>query len=258
MLRLEPDSMAKKRSTTAAPQKRRSKSPAKRSASTQRLERRLLLAAFVLLAFLALWSWLGGGAGQATQWRDTWQQRPVPVAAAEGRRVGIIAGHSGNDSGAICEDGVIEQETVAQIAERVADRLRRAGAAVDVLEEYDARLEGYVADALVSIHADSCIERSGFKTARSQASRQPEVEDRLLGCLNSTYAAATGLTFDFNSITADMTGYHAFGRIAPQTPAAIIEVGFLRGDQKLLVEQADLPARGISDGVLCFLEAEPR
>jgi N-acetylmuramoyl-L-alanine amidase len=189
--------MAKRRTTTTAPQKRRSKSSTRaRSASSQRLERRLLMAAFVLLALVALWSWLGGSQGQMTQWGEAWQQRPLPVAAAEGRRVGIIAGHLGNDSGAICEDGITEQETVAAIAERVAERLRRAGAEVDVLQEYDTRLQGYVASALVSIHADSCIERSGFKTARSQASGQPTVEDRLVSCLNDAYAAATGLAFD--------------------------------------------------------------
>lgn len=248
--------MAKKRSTTAAPQKRRSKSSARtRSASSQRLERRLLMAAFVLLALVALWSWLGGSQGQLTRWGEAGLQQQVPVAAAEGRRVGIIAGHLGNDSGAICEDGVTEQGTVAEIAERVADRLRRAGAEVEVLQEYDARLQGYVASVLVSIHADSCIDRSGFKTARSQASSQPTVEDRLVGCLNDAYAAATGLVFDPNSITTDMTDYHAFKRMAPQTPAAIIEVGFLGGDQRLLM-QADLPARGIAEGILCFLESQ--
>lgn len=249
--------MAKRRSTTAAPQKRRSKSSARaRSASSQRLERRLLMAAFVLLALVALWSWLGGSQEQMVQWGEAWQQRPVPVAAADGRRVGIIAGHLGNDSGAICEDGVTEQETVAEIAERVADRLRRAGAEVDVLQEYDARLQGYVASVLVSIHADSCIDRSGFKSARSQASGQPGVEDRLVGCLNDAYSAATGLAFDANSITTDMTDYHAFRRVAPKTPAAIIEVGFLGGDQRLLM-QAEVPARGIAEGVLCFLESQP-
>jgi N-acetylmuramoyl-L-alanine amidase len=219
------------------------------------LERRLLMAAFLLLALVALWSWLGGSQGQTAQWREAWQQRPVPVAAAEGRRVGIIAGHLGNDSGAICENGVTEQETVAEIAERVADRLRRAGAEVDVLEEYDTRLQGYLASVLVSIHADSCIDRSGFKTARSQASGQPAVEDRLVACLNDAYAAATGLVFDPNSITTDMTGYHAFKRVDPQTPAAIIEVGFLGGDQRVLA-RADGPARGIAYGVLCFLESQ--
>jgi N-acetylmuramoyl-L-alanine amidase len=53
-----------------------------------------------------------------------------------------------------------------------------------------------------------------------------------------------------------MTGYHAFRRVSPRTPAAIIEVGFLGGDQRLLA-QAEAPARGIADGVICFLESQP-
>ncbi|MEZ4770599.1 MAG: hypothetical protein R2844_19525 [Caldilineales bacterium] len=137
-----------------------------------------------------------------------------------------------------------------------ADRLRRLGADVDLLAEYDDRLNGYQADALVSIHADSCIDRSGFKVARSDTSVIPDVEDRLVGCLMQSYGDATGLGFDSNSITPDMTQYHAFKRVASATPSAIIEVGFLGGDAGVIVRQPALPARGIANGIVCFLEGQ--
>jgi N-acetylmuramoyl-L-alanine amidase len=182
--------------------------------------------------------------------------RPADRAALEGRRIGVISGHSGFDSGAICEDGRLEVDTVARIAENVARRLQRAGAQVDLLAEYDARLDGYTADALVSIHADSCIERSGFKVARWADSPIPAVEDRLVRCLTERYAEATGLAFDAYTITQDMTAYHAFRKLAVQTPGAIIETGFMGGDWNLIGRRPAVAADGIVDGLVCFFNGE--
>lgn len=173
-------------------------------------------------------------------------------------RVGVIAGHAGSDSGAVCEDGLQEVDVNRSIAERVAALLREDGFQVDELAEFDVRLNGYRADALVSIHADSCNipGRSGFKVARAESSYIPEAEDRLLACLKDNYGRVTGLPFDPNSITYDMTRYHAYYEIDPTTPAAIIETGFLHDDRALLTEQPDLVAKGIVEGLLCFLEEQ--
>ena len=65
----------------------------------------------------------------------------------------------------------------------------------------------------------------------------------------------TGLKLH-NSITADMSSYHAFGEINPDTTAAIIEVGFLNLDRKILTEKPDLIAKGITDGIMCFINNE--
>jgi len=135
-----------------------------------------------------------------------------------------------------------------EIAERTADRLRRAGARVDVLEEYDPRLSGYTADVFVSIHADSCESSlSGFKVARVEQSAVPQVEDRLVDCLWERYGDITGLAAHPGTITYDMRDYHAFREIHPQTPGAIIEVGFLGGDRRLLTTQPELVARGVAE-----------
>ena len=51
-----------------------------------------------------------------------------------------------------------------------------------------------------------------------------------------------------------MTEYHAFYEIEPQTPGAIIEIGFMAADRRLLTRRQDRVAQGIVDGLICFLE----
>jgi len=172
-------------------------------------------------------------------------------------RVGLVAGHSGYDTGAVCPDGLTEAEVNLAIAREVAVLLNRRGYGVDLLEEYDDRLTGYRAHALISIHADSCEVpgATGFKVARVTDSAIPEAEDRLVACLYQEYEAVTRLPRHPSSITDDMTSYHAFREIDRSTPGAIIETGFLLDDYDLLTNRPKLAARGIAAGVVCFLEA---
>lgn len=177
---------------------------------------------------------------------------PLPI------RVGIVAGHAGYDPGAVCPDGLTEAEVNMAVARIVVDVLQQMGYQVDLLDEFDTRLTGYRADALVSIHADSCEVpgASGFKVARITHSAIPEAEDRLVDCLYREYEATTGMARHPNSITDNMTNYHAFREIDSLTPGAIIETGFLLEDHAWIVRRPRLVARGIANGVLCFLSAE--
>jgi N-acetylmuramoyl-L-alanine amidase len=180
------------------------------------------------------------------------------VSAAFAKEVALISGHAGN---AVCADAdgntlVTEAEVNAAVTEQVARQLRRAGADVLILEEFDPRLAALQADVLVSIHADSCIEASGYKAAHQAATSILTEVERLVACLDQHYPAVTGLTHHPNTITHNMTDYHAFRVIDPQTPAAIIELGFLGGDQDLLVNRPTVAAQGVTDGILCFLQAE--
>jgi N-acetylmuramoyl-L-alanine amidase len=181
-------------------------------------------------------------------------------ATATGRRIGIVSGHRGNDTGTVCADGLTEAEVNFDHAIRVATALRTRGYVVDVLDEFDPRLKNYTASALLSIHADSCDYinelATGFKAARVLDSKVPQEEDRLVACIRARYGAATGLRFNANTITFDMTKYHAFYEIAPQTPAAIIETGFMNLDRATLTKRGDTVAKGIVDGLLCFLNRE--
>jgi len=144
---------------------------------------------------------------------------------------------------------------------RVAGMLRSQGYTVDILDEFDARLKGYYAALLLSIHADSCTYindlATGYKVARVLDSKIPQAEDRLVGCIRAKYGASTGLHFHQNTVTFDMTKYHAFYEIDERTPAAIIETGFLFMDRTVLTRRQDLVAQGIYDGLLCFINNEP-
>jgi N-acetylmuramoyl-L-alanine amidase len=175
--------------------------------------------------------------------------------------IGVVAGHWGSDTGATCPDGLTEVEINLDVAQRVVYILQALGYHAGLLAEFDPRLEGYQADAIVSIHADSCVEyphatppASGFKVARVEDSLVPEAEDRLVACLAQCYAARTGMYFHANSITYDMTRYHTFYEIDGRTPGAIIEIGFMLNDRHLLTQRADLVAQGIVDGIVCFIE----
>ena len=174
--------------------------------------------------------------------------------------IGILAGHTGNDFGAVCDDGLTEVSVNEDTALRVKSILEQQGYVVDLLAEFDPRLKGYKAAALVSIHADTCEfideNATGFKVAGSQAGTAADASQHLTQCIVERYAARTGLPNHSGSITWDMTGYHAFNEVDPSTPVAIIETGFLYLDRTFLTQHADLVAQGIADGILRFLRNE--
>ena len=162
-----------------------------------------------------------------------------------------------DDTGAVCEDGLMEVTITQAVANRVAYLLDRQAVQVQVLDEYDKRLAGLQVDALVSIHVDSCVPLSGYKVASPAMTAIADEDDRLVACMEDSYAAATGLPFHSNTVTHNMTGYHAFQRVAETTPGAIIELGFLGGDREILENGQGKLARGVSDGILCFLRNDP-
>ena len=182
--------------------------------------------------------------------------RLLPSDFFSGPQVAIISGHRGFDSGAMCKDGLMEALVNEEIATRVVASLREEGVSAMLFNEYDPRLQGLHARALVSIHADSCIEQSGFKVASAEATVIPEEDQLLVSCLREKYSEATGLAFRPTAITKDMTRYHAFQRVTDDTPGAIIETGYLGGDRDLLVNEPDKVARAIAAGVICFLDKQ--
>jgi N-acetylmuramoyl-L-alanine amidase len=179
--------------------------------------------------------------------------------------IGIVAGHyssdpNKHDPGAVCPDGLEEEQVNYDIAYLVFQKLTALGFQVDLLQEWDPKLMGYKAMALVSIHNDSCQyiddNATGFKVASAIASAIPENDSRLTNCLIDRYQKDTGMKFHYNTITPDMTYYHNFYEINSQTPAAIIEAGFLNLDRTMLTEHKDIVAQGIVDGILCYIRNE--
>lgn len=200
--------------------------------------------------------------------------RPSPAEGAEANsalenqasnqdfHIGLVVGHWGHDVGAICPDslgGHREVDINYTVADLTRQFLQAEGIQVDLLKEFDNQLEDYQANALISVHADTCEyipeNGSGFKIAETVENKRPEQAARLLACLENRYAAATGLRKD-TRLTADMTLYHAFNEISGETPGVIIETGFMNQDRELLTKHPELVARGITEGVLCFLNRE--
>ncbi len=173
------------------------------------------------------------------------------------RRIGIVSGHRGpqNDPGAVCPDGLTENSINYNVASRVVVKLRELGYTVDLLEEFDSRLQDYAADMLISIHANDCRDyggASGFLVAYSEARPQDGLDNRLMECIAQAYGAKTGLDRRFG-LTRDMTDYHIFREIAIRTPGVILELGFMRDDRAILTEDPELLVDGVIDGVLCYL-----
>ncbi|MCE1255759.1 MAG: hypothetical protein LWX83_19690, partial [Anaerolineae bacterium] len=75
-------------------------------------------------------------------------------------------------------------------------------------------------------------------------------------CLVDRYSTITNLPYHANTVTDDMSQYHAFGEIDPSTPAVIIETGFLNLDRQILTEHTDQVAEGVTAGILCFTRNE--
>ena len=184
---------------------------------------------------------------------------PTPTARPR-PLIGIVAGHWGNDSGAVCPDGLTEVEINLEVATRAKEILIAEQYDVDLLEEFDERLEGYQALALVSIHVDTCQfidnNATGYKVAAALSTSSPEKANRLVACLSNRYQQTTGLRFHPGSVTSDMSSYHAFNEIHSDTTAAIIEIGFLNLDRQILTNQPDLLAEGIAQGILCYIRNE--
>lgn len=174
-------------------------------------------------------------------------------------KIGIVSGHWGNDSGAVCENGTTEAEINLKIATLVQQKLSALGYETDLLNEFDPRLTDYQAAMLVSIHNDSCDyindQATGFKVAAAVSARDNNLANRLAACLRDRYQRTTGLPLH-DSVTNDMSYYHAFDEISPNTSAAIIETGFLNLDYKFLTEQTNVVADGVEKGILCFINNE--
>lgn len=240
----------------------------KKTRSVRALQSTIIVAVFLATLFTALPSRGLASGDFYDRLSVILTPRPVdgaPLAAQPQLRVGIVAGHAGNDPGAVCIDGngeatLTEADVNLEIAAIVQQKLIERGFQVDLLREFDSRLNGYRALAIISIHNDSCEyindEATGFKVAAALNTPDVNRANRLTACLVDRYQHMTGLTFHSGSITGDMREYHAFREIDPTTVAAIIETGFLNLDRELLTKQTDRVAAGVVDGILCFANNE--
>ncbi len=241
------------------PRPRRRKSVSPRALSTTLLIAILLATLFTTITPAGMFT--GGFSDQLAVLLTAQPDNAGVPGAVNGPaiRIGIVSGHWGNDSGAVCPNGTTEADVNLKIATLVQQKLTALGFETDLLEEFDKRLTGYHAAALISIHNDSCDyindQATGFKVAAAMSTRDLNLANRLAACLRDRYQRTTSMPLH-NSVTNDMTLYHAFDEISPSTTAAIIETGFLNLDYKILTEQPDLVATGIVNGILCYINNE--
>ncbi|MFH1446664.1 MAG: N-acetylmuramoyl-L-alanine amidase [Chloroflexota bacterium] len=239
--------------------------------STWRIIQTVISAAFVVATLFTIWMpsslvsiSLGERMSEAILAEnlasDTLGTPESALDAFPNNRIGIVVGHLGYDSGAVCSDGLQEVDVNNRIATLVQKRLIELGYQVDLLEEFDERLNDYRGIVLLSIHADSCNYindlATGFKIAAALSEKKFDESSRLLNCISERYGTVTGLPYHYQSVTNDMTYYHAFNEINPGTTAAIIETGFLNLDRQILTENPDLIAEGIVAGIQCFINNE--
>ena len=84
--------------------------------------------------------------------------------------------------------------------------------------------------------------------------------------MREEYAKATQMDYDATHVSRQMSGYFAYNwsryqhAVSPYTPGTILEMGYLSNDddRALMVEQPDVIARGIANGLLRFLNETPR
>lgn len=201
------------------------------------------------------------------------QTTPLPTEE-EVVRIGIIAGHSGApqdasfevDPGAVCDDNLdgiadlTELEINIEVAQLVANQLLERGYEVDLLSEFDSRLDGYRADALLSIHTNDCgnygFGGTGFNATGPNARGSLfGADEAFVRCVITNYQQVTGLDRHYG-LTEDMTSYHTFREVSVDTPVAIIEIGFMFADRQFLTNDRATIATGITQGMLCFLEPD--
>ncbi len=253
---------------TAAP---KSSAPLLKTGTTWQALRIVLGGALIVATLFTVWT-------PSSLLAESLQERMARALAASGKtsltqtaaagvpagfptnKIGIVVGHRGNDSGAVCPNGLTEVEINSNVAAFVQKKLTKMGYEVELLDEFDARLAGYQAGLLLSIHSDSCEyyndNATGFKVAAALSASKGDNATRLVSCLADRYQKETGMQYHYQSITDDMTSYHAFSEIDPLTTAAIIEVGFMNLDQDILTRKPEKLADGIIAGLRCYLNNE--
>lgn len=187
---------------------------------------------------------------------------PTPVATPNWHyRIGILSGHRGKDSGAVCEDEygypeIQEVDINFAVAQRVVAKLKADNFAVDLLDENDPRLDNYQGTALVSIHANTCYDFgelvTGYIVAKAEARPDVGSDTLLRECVAINFGTLVPLERSF-VLTVDMTNYHVFRTIHPLTPAVILEMGYMLADREVLENEPDLLAQAITNGIYCYL-----
>ena len=174
------------------------------------------------------------------------------------KQIGVLAGHWEDNPGEVCADGVIESDVNYDIATRVVALLEEEGYQPELFSEYDLDFLNYEGAAFIALYSGSCAEdplpSSGFAIGGSYDATNPDEIDNLATCISKEYQDGTSLPFTYEVINADHTSYHIFRDISSVTPAVRLEMGSLKTDRQVLIDQAQSTAEAIVSGIMCYLE----
>ncbi len=194
---------------------------------------------------------------------EVYSEKMPTLLPNEQSRIGIVSGHWGYDSGHVCPpelNNIREVDVALRISTLVRDMLSNQGYTVDLFKEFDPKLKNYTGLALLSIHTDTCEfinnQASGFKVTSIGKVSYPVESTNLNNCLIDRFQRRTNLNYLGNTISSDPEEFYDFSEINEYTTAAIMEVGYLNLDYRTLTEKTDSVAKGIADGILCYINNE--
>ncbi len=177
--------------------------------------------------------------------------------------VALIPGHYGFDTGYQCGaeyNFVKENDVNLRVAIMVRDYLENRGYTIDFLHEFDPTLSDYTGLALVSIHTNSCDDSlktpSGFNITTGGQNVYPSESKRLNDCLTYYYAQNSGLSFLGENYTPGEEYLYSFDTVNDYTTISIIHTGALSTDYRTISEKTESLAKGIADGIICYVENE--
>ncbi len=195
-------------------------------------------------------------------------ENPTPPASTDfvspngpKKIIGILPGHYGFDSGFKCGaeyNFVKESDVNLRIAVMVRDYLETNGYTVDFLHEFDPALSDYTGLALVSIHANSCDTSdnrlSGFNVTTGGENKYPSESKRLNDCLTYHYSQNSGLYYLGENYSTGEEMLYSFDTVNDYTTISVIHTGYLGNDYRTISEKTASLAKGIADGIICYVE----
>lgn len=177
--------------------------------------------------------------------------------------IGLIPGHYGFDSGFQCGaeyNFVKESDVNLRIAVMVRDYLEAQGYTVNFMQEFDPDLTNYTALALVSIHANTCdtkgTSQSGFYVTTGGQNTYPSESKRLNDCLTYHYEQNSELNFLGENYIPGEEMLYSFDTVNNYTTISVIHTGYLGNDYRTISEKTNSLAKGIADGIVCYVENE--
>ena len=98
--------------------------------------------------------------------------------------------------------------------------------------------------------------QSGFNVTTGGQNSYPSESKRLNDCLTYHYMQNSGLEFLGENYTPGEEMLYSFDNVNNYTTISIIHTGFLGNDYRTISEKTNNLAKGIADGIICYVEDE--